>query len=271
MRGLLPTHGELQLVQPPFVPAANWDALSAEEKRRRHQEFEQTPSYQRYARRVKSYRSAVGPDGALRCDDVPAGEYTLTVDIQRPTPENPSCTRRIGSVESPVQIPEIAGGRSDTPLEIASVELKVHHFWEKGDLAPAFEVNTFDGKTFKLSDYRGKYVLLDFWATWCGPCVAAIKHMEQLHATYGKDERFVMVSVSVDDRPEAPSAFLQKRKLPWLQVFAGSTIESSAWQKFGLQAIPSVWLIGPDGKIIAKYIADEEIDKDVAAALAPNR
>jgi thiol-disulfide isomerase/thioredoxin len=266
-RGLIPTYAMLTLARPDFVRPDNWDSLNLDEQRRRRAEFEKGAPYQQYARSVQEFAAPLGPDGLVRIDDVPAGQYVLLVEVQRPTPGNPTYWRWEATAERAVDVPEMTGGRSDQSLDVGSLELKAHHYLQKGDPAPAFVANAFDGKPVNLADLRGKYVLLDFWATWCGPCVAAIPHLQRLHETYGADPRFVMISISVDDRQPAPAAFLAKRNLPWLQVFAGRTSTASAWPTFGLQGLPSVWLIGPDGQILAREIADEEIDQQLKTAL----
>ena len=136
---------------------------------------------------------------------------------------------------------------------------------EVGDPAPPLVAQTVDGKPFDLKDYRGKYVLLDFWATWCMPCIAEFPHLEEAHKAAGQDSRFVLVSLSIDESVEAPRKFLSKRKLAWQQVWLGDN--SRVAKDYGIEKIPATFLIGPDGKIVATGIRGEEIRRVVTRSL----
>ncbi len=136
-----------------------------------------------------------------------------------------------------------------------------------GAIAPPIEAISLDGKPLKLADYRGKFVLLDFWATWCGPCVAEIPQLQSVHDACAKDDRFAILSLSVDEKIDEPKSFQEKRKLPWTQAFLGGGIHSPTPGTFGVRAIPAFVLVGPDGKIVARGMRGDEIKKTVEKAL----
>ncbi|MDB5290052.1 MAG: polymerase sigma factor, sigma-70 family, partial [Phycisphaerales bacterium] len=267
-RGLVPTYGTLRLDPPRMPQPENWHTLTPQERFELRQLFERGAVYQDYAKRVQEIIAPITPEGALRAEDVPPGRYTLSVMALRTSPNDPTYLRPEASTECAIDVPEIPGGRSDQPLDLGVLDLQAVHYLQAGEPAPAFEATGFDHHPMKLADYRGKYVLLDFWATWCGPCIAEMKHLEEIHAKYGNDPRFVILGISVDDRAQEPAQFLGHRKLPWPQAFGGRTGTSSAWRAFGIGAIPSIWLIGPDGKILAKELEPEKIDETIKAALS---
>ncbi|WP_435009078.1 sigma-70 family RNA polymerase sigma factor [Tundrisphaera lichenicola] len=142
---------------------------------------------------------------------------------------------------------------------------------EAGDMAPPIEGTFLDGRPLKLEDFRGKFVLLDFWATWCGPCIGEIPQLQAVHDAFREDGRFVILSLSVDEKIDEPRAFQEKRKLPWSQGFLGEGIHSATPGSFGVRAIPAFVLVGPDGRIVKKGMRGKEIEAAVAEALGSAR
>ena len=80
-------------------------------------------------------------------------------------------------------------------------------------------------------------MLLDFWATWCGPCRAEFPHLRELYAAFGRDERFVMVGVSIDEEVSATKKVVAENMLPWSQVFIGNKPEGQIARDHGLSAV----------------------------------
>ena len=137
-----------------------------------------------------------------------------------------------------------------------------------GAVAPAIEATSLDGEPLTLDDFKGKYVLLDFWATWCVPCIAEIPQLQGVHDAFGADERFAILSLSVDEEIGEPKKFQETRKLPWSQAFLGGGIHGPIPGTFGVRAIPAFVLVGPDGKVVARGMRGDDIKKEVAKALA---
>ena len=128
---------------------------------------------------------------------------------------------------------------------------------EKKDTHPAnegipVEISgiTLDGRKVSLSDFKGKVVLVDFWATWCGPCIAEIPNVYENYLNY-HEKGFEVIAISLDRDMEELQKFIFEKKPPW-PVLADrhpSNPQSMA-SKYGIRAIPTMFLIGPDGKII---------------------
>lgn len=114
-------------------------------------------------------------------------------------------------------------------------------------LVPEFSFETLDGETYSDASLRGKVVLLDFWATWCAPCVAALPTLRSL-AERSEDEPFVLLSISSDQSLEVLERFVEKEGMTWPQAWDGRTHLST--RVFGNRAYPTYLLIGPEGEIL---------------------
>lgn len=127
------------------------------------------------------------------------------------------------------------------------------------------------GQDLPLADLRGSVVLLDFWATWCGPCRQALPKLKQLQAVYGSEE-FAVISVSEDDDEQVWRTFTGDHQMTWRQSFDGNGTKAS---QYGVRALPTYILLGRDGNIIGHYEGEapgvsivERVGPDVRKALA---
>ena len=138
-----------------------------------------------------------------------------------------------------------------------------------GVLAPDFSQPDTTGQTIKLSDFRGKYVLLDFWASWCIPCRAENPNVKKAYEQY-KNKNFTVLGVSLD-RPNARASWLAAIKadgLTWPQVSDLKFWNNEAAVLYGLKSIPQNFLIDPQGKIIAKDLRGKALQETLASLLA---
>ena len=168
------------------------------------------------------------------------------------------------------EVPPATNGAADSAVNAGETTLRAVVYLKPGDTAPELAAPSLDGTTLKLSGYKGKFVLLDFWATWCGPCVAETPNLRATYEAFGKDRRFVMISLSSDSEPDAPRKFAQAKGIGWAQAFLGSDwFKSPVAQNYGISAIPQIMLIGPDGRIISRDLRGTRIKEAVARALGP--
>ena len=142
--------------------------------------------------------------------------------------------------------------RQRAMLYIAQPELA------RAAMAPPFTVTTLDGRQISLDDLQGKVVLIDFWATWCGPCREALPHVREIAKKFA-EQPLIVLSVSVDTDDAKWKEFVAKNEMTWPQYcdhgFTGPVAKS-----FGVQAIPNTYTIDADGILQDQHIGDADID-----------
>ena len=122
------------------------------------------------------------------------------------------------------------------------------------------ELTCLDGSKLSLpADLRGKVVVVDFWATWCPPCVAALPQMKELHQKYSP-KGVVFVGISLDRSKDDLAKFIQDNQIPWKQTFTGKVWQDPTAQQYKVESIPNVWVIGADGNVVAESVEDNLAD-----------
>ncbi|GHV20241.1 thiol:disulfide interchange protein [Bacteroidia bacterium] len=135
-----------------------------------------------------------------------------------------------------------------------------------GAIAPEFTQESPEGKQIKLSDFRGKYLLIDFWASWCGPCRKENPNVVEAYNKY-KVKNFEILGVSLDSKKDAWLAAIEKDGLTWPQVSDLEYWKNAVAQQYAVQSIPQNFLLDPNGKIIAKNLRGEDLSKKLAELL----
>ena len=131
---------------------------------------------------------------------------------------------------------------------------------DPGVTPPDVALPSLDGNIISLSSLRGQYVLLDFWASWCGPCRGEIPHLKKVYEKY-HGSGFEIFSVSLDDKRDAWIKALEEEQMPWIQVSDLKGMKSQVVTDYSITGIPAVWFIDKDGVILAKDVRGPLLDE----------
>jgi len=174
-----------------------------------------------------------------------------------------------GEVKVAREVYELLLGKFDRPELKQKVEEDLARLDRIGKPAPAIAATDIAGKPVALADYKGKYVLVDFWATWCAPCVAEIPSLQAAYAKH-HPAGFEVLAVSLDDKPDAVVDYVKARKLPWRQVH-NATAGVDVVDAFGVANIPASFLIGPDGTILRLDLRGQSLERALGSLLKPDK
>lgn len=240
-----------------------WFKMTEDQQREYKEKWSRTPEGLLYKQNMLPWAFEMNEDGTFRLDDIPAGKYTLSIRNLIIDPKLNFADDLAGTMIT-ITVPEMAGERDDKPLDLGNITLKVSKHLRPGDVAPDFALKTLGGDPIKLSDYRGKYVLLMFWAANPKQGLSEMDRWLEVYRNWGDDKRLVMLGINCDFDLETGKNYAADHALPWTNASMGRD-----WAKLQPYeaGIGSTILIGPDGKLIENHLYHDTIGKVVDQTL----
>jgi hypothetical protein len=245
--------------------AAGWERMPMEERRRIQREWEETtPEGRLSLERQWSEPFDIQPDGTFRIDDLPPGKYE--VQLRMFQNENRFGIDRVTAFAD-FEIPPLAAGqvRSDEPVDLGTIKVKTRPMLVIGKPAPDFTVKTLDGKQIKLSDFRGKMVVLKWWWNWSqmeteGPAI------NRAYESIKNDPNVVLITIGFDQEIETSRKRVADWKLGGIHAHAGWD-ETKALPEAYHGSPSTLCIIGADGNVRAKNLVTEDAETEIAKVL----
>jgi thiol-disulfide isomerase/thioredoxin len=147
---------------------------------------------------------------------------------------------------------------------------KIRRALTDGTKFPDFAEKDLQGNPLSVAKYKGKLVLVDFWATWCGPCVGTLPSVIKAYNKHHADG-FEIIGISLDMDEQKLKSFLKTKEIPWAQYFDGKGWQNKLAAKYGIQSVPATFLLDRQGKIIGQDLRGEALEEALTKALTNTR
>ncbi|HUW17994.1 MAG TPA: carboxypeptidase regulatory-like domain-containing protein [Sedimentisphaerales bacterium] len=270
--------------KPPEPPTPEgFEQMPTEERLEWIETWEASEEGRRFEKSSLENRQAYGVyidhEGKFRVEDVPAGTYNLQAAVWERAKEREYWIGAvIGTLNYEFAVPDVNEQTSDEVLDIGTLELEIKKHLKVGDFAPAFEAETFDGKTVNLADFSGRVVLLSFWSSRDPQSVEKLLQVEGTYRSFGRDTRLVMIAVSLDDDLEDTRDLLKNKQLKCINCFADEKTRGIASRDYGAARVtvyagyerltfPCLFVIGPKGAVLSRNPSSEQLESTLDAAL----
>ncbi|MEP6669764.1 MAG: carboxypeptidase regulatory-like domain-containing protein [Chthoniobacter sp.] len=215
-----------------------------------------------------SYPLGFAPDGSFQGEGVPPGKYRLRVSAARHDREPNQSANELGSLEKDVVIP---AGKENGPIALGDFTVVVPEGAAPRRPPVQFTAQTFQGQLLPLTKYAGKQVLVVFWASWAPPSAETLAQWKQLYDAHGTDPRFAMVGISLDEDVDAAQKFVQAQQWHWDQAWLTGVEKAQITEKLGVDILPSVFLLGADGRLLTRNPAGGHLQTVIESFLSSNK
>lgn len=241
--------GSVQLEQPKMTLPPDWDKLDEAQRQKLQKAFWETPEYRKWQQTANVAQFNIARDGTFHVEDIPAGTYEISVQVGEVAN---SFVETAGWGMMPVTVPPVTPDLLDVPLDVGQVSITLEKRLGVGEPAPEIAGESIDGGSARLSDYRGKYVLLDLWTSQPGwNSLEKIPMLRALEDRFGSDPRFTIVGVALDTDRNAGAKAMAEQHMTWPEIVLKGWDDKRLARQYTLSPA-NLFLIGPDGNLVAK-------------------
>jgi len=237
---------KVELDYPPFPD--DWAGRTMEQRRQWLGEFSASEAGKKFDAKQEAKLAArkvfpidVEADGTYSVYDVPPNDYVIEGWITKEAKADAKIRYRLDAFG------EFSVGKVNE-VELGEMELLVNRIFAEGDRAPKVSGKQLDGEALSLSDFKGSYVLIDYWAAGFGSGEFMMPQLKKVQEEIASKYKLKILSISLDEKKADTQAFVKKHGITWPQIFAGDW-EHEAVTAFGVRSSPSFWLIDPKGNI----------------------
>jgi thiol-disulfide isomerase/thioredoxin len=212
-------------------------------------------------RGVRHWQFKLDDEGTYSISGVPAGDYRLHINLYEPPVD--------GCLAAPISsnVTEITVENGQSEVQCPPISMQVQRTLKPGSVVPDFEFTRLDGTTTMLSALRGNVVMLQVWATWCGPCLAELPDLQALAASHS-GPNCVILGLNIDEPDRDITSFVNDRQMDWPQGRLPLGLDSPVLRQLSVSSIPVHMVIDADGVLLCSHRSLEEAEAVIRSAVA---
>jgi peroxiredoxin len=211
----------------------------------------------------RHYTFRINEDGSFRIEDVTPGKYQMTVYLEERLGGD-GRPEEIGGYTGTIEVPPMTQAYTEEPLDIGELTPAMRRPLHVGDVAPAFGARTLDGRDIHLADYKGKFVLLNFWQPEYHP---ELDRLKELYKTYGSTGKLQIIGLGGDDTLEEVKKYVAEHGVEWPEIYFGEKWGEGVAGQYGLSGLPYILLVNPEGKIVTTWLRGERLTSAISDAM----